>query len=136
MAGRPRKFDDNSIIEMFRAFCDEIKTYGFLEIPSQTNFCRWLSRTYSDTDRKTIYNYLNKYFPTIKEEFERIQSDTVAEGAMLGRYNATMSIFVLKNWCSWGDKQEITADITSSTQVTASSKLLKALLDDNTQRKE
>lgn len=26
---------------------------------------------------------------------------------MLGHYQPTMSIFALKNWCKWTDKQEI-----------------------------
>jgi hypothetical protein len=50
---------------------------------------------------------LNEYFPTIKKEFERLQSDTIMTGGMLGKYNATMSIFGLKNWCNWKDKAEV-----------------------------
>ena len=53
-----------------------------------------------------------EYFPTIKKEFERLQSDTIMTGGMLGKYNATMSIFGLKNWCNWKDKAEIEQDNT------------------------
>lgn len=107
MAGRPKKFKEGKhLVELFAEFCDSIKTDMFLEVPTQTNFCRWLSQRFSPCDRKTIYNSLNEYFPTIKKQFEQLQSDTIAEGAMLGHYQPTMSIFALKNWCRWQDKPE------------------------------
>lgn len=129
--GKPKQFKNAAdLIELYREFCYEIEEYEYLVTPTQTEFCKWLSSHYKDTDRKTIYNYLNKYFPDIKNEFDQIRSDVVSSGAMLGKYNPTMSIFALKNWCGWGDgKQEISATVT---QVSESSKLLKALLDDNT----
>ena len=65
-----------------------------------------MAREYTQTDRRTIYNALNKYFPTVKRDFEKLQSDTMTEGAMTGKYNPTMTIFALKNWCEWKDKQE------------------------------
>lgn len=107
-AGQPKKFNSaKQLIELFRNFCDEIIDDDFKRVPNQTNFCRWLEKCYDSCDRKTIYNSLNKYFPTIKKEFEQIQSDVIAEGSMLGHYQATMSIFALKNWCKWTDKQEV-----------------------------
>ena len=33
-----------------------------------------------------------------------MQSDLITQGAMLNKYQPTMSIFVLKNWCKWADK--------------------------------
>ena len=33
-------------------------------------------------------------------------ADTITEGVNLGKYNTTMSIFALKNWCNWADKNE------------------------------
>lgn len=105
--GHPKKFKNgNELIELYSKFCLQIKENGFNEIPSQTNFCEWLKKNYGNADRKTIYNSLNKYFPTIKKQFEEIQSSLIAEGAMLGKYKETMSIFVLKNWCKWKDKFE------------------------------
>ena len=47
-------------------------------------------------------------FPNIKKDFEAIRADTIAEGTMLGRYQPTMSIFALKNWCKWTDKADVT----------------------------
>ena len=40
----------------------------------------------------------------MKKEFEAIRADTISEGTMLGKYQPTMSIFALKNWCSWTDR--------------------------------
>ncbi len=103
--GRPKKFNSGrELIELWGKFCEEIMDNGFSAVPTQTAFCRWLAKNYSVVDRKTIYTSLNKYFPTIKKEFERIQSDTIMEGGLLGKYNPTMSIFGLKNWCDWKDK--------------------------------
>lgn len=101
--GQPKRFNGEQLIELFDSFCSEIEASGFDRVPSQTEFCRWLTVHYAKTDRRTIYNTLNKYFPDLKKDFERLQSDTITKGGMLGRYNVTMCIFALKNWCGWGD---------------------------------
>jgi hypothetical protein len=44
---------------------------------------------------------------------------------MLGRYNSTMSIFALKNWCKWTDKQEVTQE----TKLAVTDNFLDALSD-------
>ena len=103
--GHPKKFKyEEKLIYLFMEFCDFIISEDYRIIPSQTEFCKWLANHYENTDRKTIYNSLNKYFPTIKKEFERLQSDLIAQGGMLGKYRNAMAIFVLKNWCKWEDK--------------------------------
>lgn len=109
MKTKPTKFKSaKQLIELWQEFCDEIVEAEFYTIPSQTSFCKWLTVHYEGADRKTIYNSLNKIFPDIKKDFEAIRADVIAEGSMLGRYNSTMSIFALKNWCKWTDKQEVT----------------------------
>ncbi|MBC8586061.1 DNA-packaging protein [Youxingia wuxianensis] len=110
--GNPKRFQSGEeLIELYQQFCIWVKENNFQTIPSQTRFCEWLTREYKATDRRTIYNALNKYFPNIKKEFEKLQADTMAEGAMIGRYNPTMTIFALKNWCEWKDKQEVEQQI-------------------------
>ena len=91
------------IITRFAQLINEIIDNGFDKVPTQTAFCRWLAENYEETDRKTIYNSLNKYFPSIKKDFEQLQSDVIMQGGMMGKYNPTMSIFGLKNWCGWSD---------------------------------
>lgn len=111
---KPNKFKSGAkLIDLWRCYCDEIVENGFADIPSQTSFCRWLARNYEKTDRKTIYNSLNKIFPEIKKEFDCIRGDIIAEGAMLGHYQPTMSIFALKHWCKWTD----TGDTSSGEEV-------------------
>lgn len=107
MAGRghPKKFKNGQeLINLFNDFCCDIIEKDYNRIPSQTEFCKWLGQRETTANRKTIYNALNKYFPTVKKDFERLQSDLIAQGGMLGKYQNTMSIFVLKNWCKWSDK--------------------------------
>ena len=104
MKTKPNKFESGEhLIELWRQFCNSIVENEFNTVPTQTAFCRWLEKEYEKTDRKTIYNSLNKIFPNIKKKFEQLQSDIIMQGGMLGKYNPTMSIFGLKNWCGWGD---------------------------------
>lgn len=111
-AGRPKAFNSASkLIELFRQFSDEIIENGFKDVPTQTSFSRWLKSHFRDVDRRTIYNALNKYFPEVKEEFDQIRADVLAQGALLGHYHSTMAIFGLKNWCHWTDKQQVESAI-------------------------
>ena len=104
MKTKPNKFESGEqLIELWRQFCNSIVENEFNTVPTQTAFCRWLEKEYEKTDRKTIYNSLNKIFPDIKKDFEKLQSDVIMQVGMMGKYNPTMSIFGLKNWCGWSD---------------------------------
>jgi hypothetical protein len=107
---KPNKFESGEhLIELWRQFCNSIVENEFNTVPTQTAFCRWLEKEYEKTDRKTIYNSLNKIFPSIKKDFEQLQSDVIMQGGMMGKYNPTMSIFGLKNWCGWSDSGRVVA---------------------------
>ena len=107
--GQPKRFESaDKMIALWSDFCNEIVQNEFNTVPTQTAFCRWLTQNYADTDRKTIYNSLNKYFPALKKEFEQLQSDVIMQGGMMGKYIPTMSIFGLKNWCGWSDCGRVT----------------------------
>lgn len=109
MKTKPNKFESGEhLIELWRSFCNSIVENEFNTVPTQTAFCRWLEKEYEKTDRKTIYNSLNKIFPSIKKDFEQLQSDVIMQGGMMGKYNPTMSIFGLKNWCGWSDSGRVT----------------------------
>lgn len=110
MKTKPNKFESGEyLIELWRKFCNSIVENEFNTVPTQTAFCRWLEKEYEKTDRKTIYNSLNKIFPSIKKDFEQLQSDVIMQGGMMGKYNPTMSIFGLKNWCGWSDSGRVIA---------------------------
>ena len=124
--GQPKKFKSGEqLIDLWKQFCKHIKDNEYTEVPTQTNFEQWLNVQYKPVTVRTIYNALNEYFPTIKKDFESVQADLIAEGAMLGRYQPTMSIFALKNWCKWTDKQEVTQE----TKLAVSDNFLDALSD-------
>lgn len=110
-AGQPRKFEcGEDMIGLYKEFCGEIVDNGFIDVPTQTSFERWLADKIDGCDRRTIYNTMNRYFPNIKKEFESIRADVVTQGTMMGKYQPSMSIFALKNWCGWSDRQEIQSD--------------------------
>lgn len=102
--GQPPKFESGEqVITLWLEFCDSIVDGDYKQIPTQAAFCRWLADSHKDISERTLYNALYKYFPNIKKEFRQIQSDVIMQGGMLGKYNPTMAIFGLKNWCGWGD---------------------------------
>ena len=75
MAGQPKKFrNGKQLIELWTEFCDDIRNNYYIEVPTQTNFCRWLSQRFDACSRRTIYNALNKYFPTVKRDKEEINT--------------------------------------------------------------
>lgn len=106
-AGQPKRFESGEqLVMLWGEFCDEIVEDGYKIAPTLTEFAKWLSVALVDTDRKTLYNALYKYFPEIKGSLEGMRADVVAQGTMLGKYQPSMSIFALKNWCGWADKVE------------------------------
>ena len=114
-AGRPKTFENGEqIIELYKQFCRQIVEDGFRTTPTLTEFSRWLEGEYHETDRRTLWKSLNEYYPEVKSEFESIRADIITQGAMLGAYHNSMSIFALKNWCNWKDKteNEVKADTT------------------------
>ena len=132
MKTKPNKFTSGEqLISFWSDFCNEIIDNGFDKVPTQTAFCRWLADNYKETDRKTIYNSLNKIFPSIKKDFEKLQSDTITTGGMLGKYNPTMSIFALKNWCKWADKPENENDDKQEMQTELLKAIKKAVTDED-----
>lgn len=132
MKTKPNKFESGEqLISLWNDFCNEIIDNGFDKVPTQTAFCRWLAEHYKETDRKTIYNSLNKIFPTIKKDFEKLQSDTITTGGMLGKYNPTMTIFALKNWCKWADKPENENEEKQEMQTELLKAIKKAVTDED-----
>lgn len=112
MKTKPTQFTSGeALISLFYDFCNAVRAGKYRKVPTQTEFCSWLAENYKKTDRKTIYNTLNKIFPEVKKEFERLQGDVIAEGAMLKKYQPIMSMFALKNWCGWRDKSPEEVDI-------------------------
>jgi hypothetical protein len=103
--GRPLKFNSREELkEKIEAYFLSLKNDKgeYIRPPTVTGLAVAL-----DTNRETLCNYEEKedYFDTIKEAKSRCEA-WVEENALLGKANATFSIFNLKNNYGWKDKTE------------------------------
>jgi hypothetical protein len=103
--GRPLKFNSREELkEKIEAYFLSLKNDKgeYIRPPTVTGLAVAL-----DTNRETLCNYEDKedYFDTIKEAKSRCEA-WVEENALLGKANATFSIFNLKNNYGWKDKME------------------------------
>jgi hypothetical protein len=103
--GRPLKFNSREELkEKIEAYFLSLKNDKgeYIRPPTVTGLAVAL-----DTNRETLCNYEEKedYFDTIKEAKSRCEA-WVEENALLGKANATFSIFNLKNNYGWKDKME------------------------------
>lgn len=100
--GHPRAFNTpDDLLDSFDDFLSYVRLTDFGIYPTKANFAR-----YMQIDAKTVYNTVEKYFPEIKKRYIDMLSDCLTEGASVGKYDKTMTIFCLKNWCNWADKAE------------------------------
>lgn len=115
-AGRPPKWKTveelkEQIDAYFLSLEDPDKPGYYLRPPTITGLALALG-----TNRETLCNYEEKdeFLDTIKEAKGKCEQ-WVEENAMLGKANATFSIFNLKNNYNWKDKTE--TDLTSKGEV-------------------
>lgn len=102
LSGKPKAFSTpEDLIDTFSDFIEHVRLNEYSIYPTKANFARYLQIT-----PRTVYNTLEIYFPEIKKMYIDMLSDCLTEGASLGKYEKTMTIFCLKNWCNWADKQE------------------------------
>ncbi len=100
--GQPRAFKSpEDLIDSFYDFIEHIRMNEYSIYPTKSNFARYLQ-----ISARTVYNTVDRYFPEIKKTYIDMLSDCLTEGASLGKYEKGMTIFCLKNWCNWADKQE------------------------------
>ena len=106
--GQPRVFRSSAhLFESIQAFCDDIIDLGYTVLPSKTEFCRWYAKQYKKKiNRRTVWMAIERYYPDVKGDISDLIGDVLAQGAALGYWNSSITIFVLKNWCHWSDKQE------------------------------
>lgn len=109
--GRPPKWNNveelqNMVDAYFLSITDDKGEY--IKPPTITGLAIALG-----TNRETLCNYEEKeqFFDTIKEAKSRCE-EWVEQNALMGKANATFSIFNLKNNYGWKDKQE--TDITTN----------------------
>lgn len=116
-AGRPPKWKTveelkEQIDAYFLSLEDPDKPGYYLRPPTITGLALALG-----TNRETLCNYEEKdeFLDTIKEAKGKCEQ-WVEENAMLGKANATFSIFNLKNNYNWKDRTE--TDLTSKLNIT------------------
>lgn len=104
--GRPRGFRSGKhLLDWYVAYCEGIEADGYKTVPTQSGFLRWCSRVKGiKVSRRTLYTALRSYYPEIREELELVQSDTIVAGTATGKYQQSIMIFALKNWCHWTDQ--------------------------------
>lgn len=109
--GRPVAFESvevlqNKIDEYFK-YCDENnKPYTVSGLAS-----------FLEVTRQTLLNYTEKeeFFVTIKKAKSKIEAQ-YEERAVLGQYNPTISIFIMKNNFGYVDKTEQEVKVTERTK--------------------
>lgn len=109
--GQPRKFRSGEhLIKCLSEFCEAIVEHGYNKLPSRSNFCRWYAdQCNQPVSTRTVWLSMTEYYPEVKSDAMELISDVLVQGAALGKWNSTMVIFALKNWCHWKDKKD--ADI-------------------------
>lgn len=71
--------------------------YGFYNFVKEKKECSY----------HTVRRCFDEYWADIKKDFQDVRSDLLVRGGMLGKYQPTMTIFGLKNWCGWGDNGKV-----------------------------
>lgn len=98
---KPAFESKEAFIRAFNQYMDDIALNGYNRLPTKTDFARC-----NKISHQTVYQYFNRMTDSEKKSWETALADTITEGVNAGKYNTTMSIFALKNWCNWADKQE------------------------------
>ena len=106
--GQPRKFRSGEhLIKCLSEFCEAIVEHGYNKLPSRSNFCRWYAdQCKQSISTRTVWLSMTQYYPGIKDDAMELISDVLVQGAALGKWNSTMVIFALKNWCHWSEKKD------------------------------
>lgn len=107
-AGKPPVFNSpEELISRFEDFIEHISDIDYAVFPTKRQFAKFLGIT-----QRTLYNYIDVYFPEIKKQWQEMLADCISEGITAGKYPVNYSIFAEKNLCGWTDRQENTVQQT------------------------
>ena len=107
-----------ALLEAWRQFGDAIARDGYTAAPTDTAFCRHMAAAHG-CRLAAVERAAARYAPTVSDAIDRIRADIITEGALAGKYPATVSTFVLKNQCGWADKPERAAPAADIAEVAA-----------------
>ena len=81
-------------IDDFNAYMMNIINDGYEKLPTKLDFA--MTKGISPS---TVHREYDKLTENQKKDWKQTLSDVVTAGVNAGKYNTTMSIFALKNWC-------------------------------------
>ena len=127
--------DGGELLFLFEAYCAYIRKNNFMKaftspdgevklmpiVPNQSNFSMWLGLGRRDMN-SIIYEQ-----PETAVEYKATLADLLSEGAMVGAYAASSTIFSLKNLCDWADKFEDRSRPDTKTTVEEAEALMRQL---------
>lgn len=100
--GKGKKFQSaDDLIAAQLDYLDYITSINYQEYPTKIGMAK-----FSSCDVKTIYNCLHRYFPEIGNIWKENTEQCLVNGVNAGVYHPSFTIFVLKNWCGWAERQE------------------------------
>ena len=94
-----------ALLRAWRRFCDGIVADGYTAAPTDTAFIRALAAEHG-CDETRVSRALARHLPAVRDAVDDIRADVITQGALAGKYPATVSTFGLKNKCGWADKPE------------------------------
>ena len=97
-----------ALLEEWRRFCDDIVQSGYTAAPTDTAFIRAVAARHGCREA-TVAAACERHAPAVQDAIDRIRADILTQGALAGKYPATVSTFVLKNKCGWVDKPSAAA---------------------------
>lgn len=123
------------LLFLFESYCSYIRKNNFTKaftspdgeiklmpiVPNQSNFSMWLG-----VARRAMNQVIHEE-PETAVEYKAMLADLLSEGAMVGAYAASSTIFSLKNLCDWADKFEDRSRPDTKVTVEEAEKLMKEL---------
>ncbi len=92
------------LLAQYTSFLTYISENDFPEAPTHGCFCRWFATNNEGVSVRQAQQTMERYMDSVKREMTDLLADTLAAGALKGRYNATITTLCLKNLCDWSDK--------------------------------
>lgn len=107
--GQPKVFEEQEFKDFVFQYLNEVyqnQNSDDPDIPTFFGFYNFVKQR-KECSYHTVRRCFDEYWADIKKDFQDVRADLLVRGAMLYKYNPTMSIFGLKNWCGWSDSGRV-----------------------------
>lgn len=120
--GNPRTFAaGDEVVDAQLDYLEYVRATGYREYPTKNGMAEFLH-----IDPKTIWLSIERYYPSIKRQWQENIEQTLINGVNAGVYNVTMTKFILANWCGWTDRRE-NVNTDSKPQIATKEQLREAI---------